>query len=44
MSEKSASDIDEIEAVYDFLEAQKGPYWERLQADEWDIAFEKLKK
>jgi len=44
MSEKGSSDIDEIEAVYDFLKSQKGPYWERLQADEWDIAFEKLKK
>ena len=44
LMEKSTADIDEIEAVYDFLKSQKGPYWERLQADEWDIAFEKLKK
>ncbi len=44
MSEKSTADIDEIEAVYDFLKSQKGPYWERIQNDGWDRAFEKLKK
>lgn len=44
MSEKGTSDIDEIEAVYDFLKSQKGPYWERIQSEGWVQAYENLKK
>lgn len=44
MSEKSKEEIAEITVYYEFLKQQKGPYWERMQKDEWDRAFEDLRK
>lgn len=44
MSEKEIAEINEIEPVYNYLKQQKGAYWERIQNDGWDRAFENLKR
>lgn len=44
MSEKESAEIKEIEPVYNYLKQQKGAYWDRIQADGWNRAYEHLKK
>lgn len=43
MSEKKQSEINDIEPTYNYLKKEKGAYWQRIQADGWDTAYERLK-
>ncbi len=44
MSEKSADEVETIMPYYEFLKQKQGPYWERIQRDNWDQSFEAVTK
>lgn len=42
MSEKTETEIQAIQPIYEYLKESQGPYWERLVNDQWNRAFEAL--
>lgn len=43
MSKKTKEEIQEILPVYTYLKQSQGPFWERLEQENWDIVYENLK-
>lgn len=43
MSEKTDAEIQMIQPIYEYLKQHQGPYWERIQAEGWDRAYETLR-